>query len=216
MGFDPVADFVPVALIADTHSVVIVPPGSTLQSLSQLVAEAKARPGSLSYGTPGIGSPAHLFVELFSQTAGIKMLHVPYGRTQALNDLLGGRLSVMFSTVPSALAQVRNKQVRPLAVTSSSRLASLPDVPTVAEAGVPGYEAGQWLGVFAPAATPRDIVQRLNAELTKAVNSPAVTQTLVARGMEPRTATPEQFAQIFAAEIQKWRGVIRAGNIKFQ
>jgi len=216
MPFDPLTDLVPVALVADTHSVVIVPPGSAIQSLAQLVAEAKARPGALSYGTPGIGSPAHLFVELFSQVAGIQMLHVPYGRTQAINDLLGGRLSVMFSTVPSALAHVRNKQVRPLAVTSSRRLAALPEVPTVAEAGVAGYEASQWLGVFAPAATPRDVVQRLNTELTRAVNSPAVAQTLLARGMEPRTATPEQFSRILAAEVQKWGQVIRTAKIKFE
>lgn len=216
MPFDPLTDLVPVALVADTHSVVIVPPGSAIQSLAQLVAEAKARPGALSYGTPGIGSPAHLFVELFSQVTGIQMLHVPYGRTQAINDLLGGRLSVMFSTVPSALAHVRNKQVRPLAVTSSRRLAALPEVPTVAEAGVAGYEASQWLGVFAPAATPRDVVQRLNTELTRAVNSPAVAQTLLARGMEPRTATPEQFSRILAAEVQKWGQVIRTAKIKFE
>ncbi|MCY7319983.1 MAG: tripartite tricarboxylate transporter substrate binding protein [Ramlibacter sp.] len=216
MPFDPLTDLAPVALVADTHSVVIVPPGSAIQSLAQLVAEAKARPGALSYGTPGIGSPAHLFVELFSQVAGIQMLHVPYGRTQAINDLLGGRLSVMFSTVPSALAHVRNKQVRPLAVTSSRRLAALPEVPTVAEAGVAGYEASQWLGVFAPAATPRDVVQRLNTELTRAVNSPAVAQTLLARGMEPRTATPEQFSRILAAEVQKWGQVIRTAKIKFE
>lgn len=216
MPFDPLADLTPVALVADTHSVVIVPPDSPIQSLAQLVDQARAKPGALSYGTPGIGSPAHLFVELFSQVAGIRMLHVPYGRTQAINDLLGGRLSVMFSTVPSALAQVRNKQVRPLAVTSSRRLAALPEVPTVAEAGIAGYEAGQWLGVFAPAGTPRDVVQRLNAELTKAVNSPAVSQTLLARGMEPRTATPEQFSGILAAEVQKWGQVIRTAKIRFE
>ncbi len=216
MPFDPLVDLAPVALVADTHSVVIVPPSSPITSVAQLVAAAKAAPGSLSYGTPGIGSPAHLFVELFCQTAGIQMLHVPYGRTQAITDLLGGRLSVMFSTVPSALNQIRNKQVRALAVTGASRLESLPGVPTVAEAGVPGYEASQWLGVFAPSATPRDVVLKINAELTRAVGTPAVAQLMSSRGLEPRTATPEQFARIIAADVQKWGRVIKTANIKLE
>jgi tripartite-type tricarboxylate transporter receptor subunit TctC len=216
MPFDPVADLVPVGLVADTQSVVIVPPASPVQSIAQLVAAAKSAPGSLTYGTPGIGSPAHLFVELFCQTAGIQMLHVPYGRTQAINDLLGGRLSVMFSTVPSAINQVRNKQVRALAVTGARRIDSLPDLPTVMEAGVAGYEASQWLGVLAPAATPREVVQKINAELVKAVSMPAVVQLMAGRGLEPRMSTPEQFSRVLAADIQKWGRVIRTANIKLE
>ncbi|MDP3760686.1 MAG: tripartite tricarboxylate transporter substrate binding protein [Ramlibacter sp.] len=214
--YDPLADLLPVALVAETQSVVIVPAGSPIESLAQLVAAAKARPGELSYGTPGIGSPAHLFVELFCQTAGVQLLHVPYGRTQAINDLLGGRLSVMFSTVPSALAAIKGKQVRPLAVTGARQSDSLPGVPTVAEAGVPGYEASQWLGVFAPARTPPGTAQRLHAEIHKAVTAPATAQTLSSRGLEPRTATQEQFAGIVRAEVQKWSQVIRRANIKLE
>jgi tripartite-type tricarboxylate transporter receptor subunit TctC len=214
MPFEPLRDLAPVALVADTYSVLIVPLSSPFKSVAELVAAAKAKPGALSYGTPGIGSPAHLFSELFAQTAGINMLHVPYGRAPALNDLMGGRLDVMFATIPIALAPIKSAQVRPLAVTSARRFPLLPDVATVAEAGVPGYQATQWLGVFAPAATPSEIVQRLNAEITRAIGTPAVAQALQARGLDPRTASPDEFRRVLAADIVKWGQVIRAGNIK--
>lgn len=216
MPFDPQKDLAPVALVADTYSVIVVPQSSPIQNLQQLVAAARAKPGSFSYGTPGIGSPAHLFTELFSQTAKLDLLHVPYGRTQALNDLLGGRLSMMVSTVPSALPQIRNQQLRPLAVTGSRRIATLPDVPTVAEAGVPGYEASQWLGVFVAAATPKPTVTRLHHEITAAIGQAATAQTLAQRGLEPRSGTPEEFARVFAADIEKWSRVMKSGNIKLE
>lgn len=214
MPFDPMRDLAPVAMVADTYSVLIVPPASPFKSVAEVIAAAKAKPGALSYGTPGIGSPAHLFTELFAQSAGIRMLHVPYGRAPALNDLMGERLDLMFATIPVALPPIKNAQVRPLAVTSARRFPLLPEVPAIAEAGVPGYVATQWLGVFAPAATPAEIVQRLNAEITKAIGTPAVAQTLHARGLDPRTAGPEEFRRVLAADIQKWAQVIRAGNIK--
>ncbi|MGE0314986.1 MAG: Bug family tripartite tricarboxylate transporter substrate binding protein [Lautropia sp.] len=214
--YDPTIDLAPVALVADTHSVVIVPPDSPIESIGQLIESAKRKPGELLYGTPGIGSPAHLFSALFCQTAGIEMLHVPYGRTRAINDLLGGRLSVMFSTVPSALLQIRNKQVRPLAVTGPRRISSLPEVPTVIEAGLPGYEAGQWLGVFAPKGTPDDVVARLNQATTQAIESPAVGAELKQRGLEPRTGTPAEFARLFAADVAKWRNVIQKAGIQLK
>jgi tripartite-type tricarboxylate transporter receptor subunit TctC len=214
MPFDPTRDLVPIALVADTHSVVIVPPASPFKSIGELVAAAKAKPGALSYGTPGIGSPAHLFTELFAQVAGIQMLHVPSGRAPVMNDLMAGRLDVMFATIPVALAPLRNAQVRPLAVTSPERFALLPEVPTVAQSGLQGYSATQWLGVLAPAGTPAEVVQRLNTEITKAISSPAVAQGLQARGLDPRTATSEEFRRVLAADIKKWTQVIRAGNIK--
>jgi tripartite-type tricarboxylate transporter receptor subunit TctC len=214
--FDPRRDLVPVAPIADTNNVVIVPAASPFRSVADVIAAAKAKPGDLSYGTPGIGSPAHLFGELFAQTAGVQMLHVPYSRTPAMNDLIGGRLSVMFATIPAATPQIRNGNVRPLAVTGAARFPTLPEVPTVAESGVPGYDAGQWLGVFAPGATPDAVVQRLNAEITKAVKTPAVAQQLQERGMIPLTATPAEFAKRFADDVQKWGRVIRAADIKLE
>ncbi len=209
-------DLAPVALVADTQSVVVVPPASPMQSLADLVAAAKAKPGELAYGTPGIGSPAHLFTELFCQTAGIKLLHVPYNRTPAINDLMGGRLAVMFATAPSSMNHIRNKLLRPLAVTGTKRLAGLSEVPTVAQAGLPGYQAGQWLGVFAPAATPAAVVQKLNVEISRAVATPAVAQSLEERALEPRTASTAEFARIVADEIAKWSAVMRNGGIRLE
>jgi len=214
--FDPQKDLVPVALVADTNNVVIVPAVSPIRSIADLVAAAKAKPGELAYGTPGIGSPAHLFTELFVQTAGAPMLHVPYSRSPAMNDLLGGRLAVMFATIPVAMPQIKGGQVRALAVTGATRFPALPDVPTVMEAGVRGYDAGQWLGVLAPARTPPDVVQKLNAAITAAVKSPAVAQQLVDRGMIPLTGTPAEFAQRFADDVRRWGAVIRTADIRLE
>jgi tripartite-type tricarboxylate transporter receptor subunit TctC len=216
MPFDPRRDLAPVALVADTNNVLIVPAESPFRSVADIVAAAKAKPGELAYGTPGIGSPAHLFGELFAQTAGIKLLHVPYSRTPAMNDLIGGRLALMFATIPAATPQIRNGKVRPLAVTGATRFPTLPDVPTVAESGVPGYEAGQWLGVFAPGGTPEPIVRQLNAEITKAVKTPAIARQLEERGMIPLAATPAEFAKRFADDVRKWGEVIRAADIRLE
>jgi len=216
LPFDPRKDLVPVALVADTSNIVIVPAASPFRSVGDLVAAAKAKPGELAFGTPGIGSPAHLFGELFAQTADVKLLHVPYSRTPAMNDLIGGRLALMFATIPAAMPQIKNGTVRPLAVTGAERFPALPDVPTVAEAGVRGYAAGQWLGVFAPGGTPAAIVQRLNDEITRAVKSPAVTRQLEERGMIPLVATPAGFERRFADDIRVWGEVIRSAGIKLE
>ena len=216
MAFDPVRDLAPVALVADTFSVVVVPVASPVKTLAELLAAAKARPGELNYGTPGVGSPAHLFSELLAQTAGLQLTHVPYGRSPAMNDLLAGRLQLMVATGPAALPQIRAGQLRALAVTGRERFGALPDVPTVAEAGVPGYEAGQWLGVFAPAATPRDIVQRLTSEIGKALATPAVVQMLQQRGMEPRAGGPDDLSRALAGDIRKWTQVMRSAQIKLE
>ena len=214
--YDPVKDLAPVALLADSHSVIVVPAGSPHRTLAELLATAKAKPGELSYGTPGVGSPAHLFSELLAQTAGVQMLHVPYGRSPAMTDLIGGRLSLMVATVPVALPQIRGGQLRALAVTGRQRFALLPEVPTAAEAGLAGYEAGQWLGVFAPAATPRDTVQRLATEIARLLGTPVTAQTLVQRGLEPRVGGPQELAAALAADIRKWGQVMRTGQIKLE
>lgn len=216
MHSDPLRDLAPVALVAETPSVVVVPIASPIRTLSELVAAAKARPSELNYGSPGIGSPAHLFTELLAQTAGLQLTHVPYGRTPAINDLMGGRLQLMVSTGPSALPQIRGGQLRALAVTSRRRYGALPDVPTVAEAGLPGYEAGQWLGVFAPAATPKEAVQRIAAEITKAVTTPAVAQVLAQRGLDPHSGGPEDLSRALLGDIQKWGKVMKTANIKLE
>jgi tripartite-type tricarboxylate transporter receptor subunit TctC len=214
MQFDPTRDLLPVGLVADTQSVVIVPPSSPIKSIADLVKAAKDKPGGLEYGTPGIGSPAHLFTELFAQTADIRLLHVPYGRSPAINDLMGGRLALMFATVPIAIPQIRNGNVRALAVTGANRAEAVADVPTLSEAGVKGYEASQWLGVFAPAGTPADIVGRLSKTIASALADASTVAALRNRGLEPRSATPEQFARVMATEIEKWRRVMGAAGIK--
>jgi tripartite-type tricarboxylate transporter receptor subunit TctC len=144
------------------------------------------------------------------------MLHVPYGRSPAMTDLIGGRLSLMVATVPVALPQIRGGQLRALAVTGRQRFALLPEVPTAAEAGLAGYEAGQWLGVFAPVATPKDTVQRLATEITRLLAVPATVQTLVQRGLEPRVGGPQELAAALAADIRKWGQVMRTGQIKLE
>lgn len=214
--FDPRRDLRTVALVADTNNVVIVPAASPYKSVADIVAAARAKPGDLAYGTPGIGSPAHLFVELFAQSTGIQLLHVPYARTPALNDLIGGRLALMFATIPIAMPQIRSGTVRALAVTGATRFPTLPEVPTVAEAGVPGYEAGQWLGVLAPGATPEPVVQRLATEITRAVRTPEVARQLNERGLIPLTATPAEFEKRFAGDVDKWSRVIRSAGIKLE
>ena len=215
-SYDPQKDLAPVALVADTNNVVIVPASSPIRTMAELVAAAKAKPGELAYGTPGIGSPAHLFTELFVQTASAPMLHVPYSRSPAMNDLIGGRLAVMFATIPAATPQIRSGTVRALAVTGDTRFPTLPDVPTIAEAGLAGYSAGQWLGVFAPARTPADVVRKLNDEINKAVKTPAIAQQLVDRGMTPVTMSSEAFVKLFADDVRKWGTVIRTAGIKLE
>jgi tripartite-type tricarboxylate transporter receptor subunit TctC len=214
--YDLQRDLAPVALVADTRSIVLVQPASSYQTLADLVAAAKAKPGELTYGTQGVGSPAHLFSELFCQAAGIRMLHVPYSRTRPVADLMAGRLSVMFATAPSSIGQAKGGSLRPLAVTGTRRLAALPDVPTVSEAGVAGYEAGQWVGVFAPAATPAPVLERLSQVIAGAVASPAVTKMLEERALEPRPAGAAAMRRIVTAEIDKWGAVMRTGGIKLE
>jgi tripartite-type tricarboxylate transporter receptor subunit TctC len=216
LAFDPVKDLVPVALVANAQSVVVVNPGSPWRSIRDVIAAAKAKPGELTYGTPGIGSPANLFVEQFKQMAGIEILHVPYSKSPAINDLLGGRLSLMFATIPVALPQIQAGKLRAIAVTGAKRFAALPDVPTVAESGLPQYEAGQWLGVFAPANTPADIVQKLNVEIARALATDGVKRALHARGTDPATASPAEFRKVFTTEVDKWGRVMRKSNIRLE
>ena len=214
--YDPLKDLAPVALVADSHSVIVVPAASPHRTLPELLAAARARPGELSYGTPGVGSPAHLFSELLAQSAGVQLLHVPYGRSPAMTDLIGGRLALMVATIPVALPQIRGGQLRALAVTGRQRFPSLPEVPTAAEAGLAGYEAGQWLGVFAPSATPAPTVQRLGTEIARLLAAPATAQTLLQRGLEPRTGGPQELAAALSADIRKWGQVMRTAQIKLE
>jgi tripartite-type tricarboxylate transporter receptor subunit TctC len=214
MAYDPVRDLTPVATVSDSFSVVVVPASSPWMRLTDLLATARAEPGKLSFGTPGIGSPAHLFTELLAQTARIQLLHVPYGRSPAINDLLGGQLSMMVATIPVSIPHIRSGRLRALAVTSSKRLANLPDVPTAQEAGLTGYEAGQWLGLFAPAGTPASVVERLSDVVQRTVVLPASEKAMAPRGLEPRRGGPEQLKAALRNDIELWRRVMDAAQIR--
>jgi len=214
MALDPLRDLVPVATVSDSFSVIVVNAGSPWTSLKEVLAAARAEPGKLSYGTPGIGSPAHLFTELLAQTAGLSMLHVPYGRSPAITDLLGGQLSLMVATIPVSIPHIRSGKLRAIAVTSGVRLPNLPEVPTAAEAGLPGYEAGQWLGLFAPAGTPEPVITRLSTEVKRIVALPESAKTLAPRGLAPRVGGPAELAQALRSDIEKWRKVMDSAGIR--
>ena len=210
VGYDPRTDFAPVGLIASSPHLVMVYPGLPAHTLKELIALAKADPGSLTFASGGAGSPTHLGPELLAVMAGIKIRHVPYkGTGPALADLVGGHVQIAFSSVPAALGLVRDGQVRALAITSATRSSLFPDVPTVAEAGVPGYESAQRYGIIAPAHTPRPIIDKLNAALREALASPEVKARLAAEGAEPLTSSPEEYAADIDREETKWSKIIK-------
>jgi tripartite-type tricarboxylate transporter receptor subunit TctC len=208
--YDPVGDFAPVTLVASTPSVLMLHPSIPAGSVKELIALAKANPGQLNFGSSGNGSSHHLAGELFDSMAGVKMTHVPYkGTAAALVDLLGGRIQLTFDTLPSAMPYVKGGKLKAIAVTSAKRARSLPDLPTIAEAGVPGYEVTSWYGLLAPAGTPPDIVRKLNADFVRAIRIPEVTEKMIEAGAEPVANTPEQFAQFIRSELKKWAIVVQ-------
>lgn len=215
LTYDPVKDFAPVSLTGRFALILTVNP-STMQakSVKEFVAIAKREPGKINYGAPGPGSPIHLAMEFFKQRAGIIMTPIPYkGGADAMNDLIGGRIATMFLDIASGTPQIKGGKVRALAVASAKRVAALPDLPTIGEAGYPGFEAWAWQGFVAPAGTPRDVIMKLNSEFAKVMSDPAIKQRLSDIGFEPQTSTPEQFSAYLKSEIAKWAKVIRESNI---
>jgi tripartite-type tricarboxylate transporter receptor subunit TctC len=215
LSYDPVKDFAPVSLTGRFALILAVNP-TTLKvgSVKEFVDIAKSQPGKIDYGAPGPGSPIHLAMELFKQRAGITMTPIPYkGGADAMNDLIGGRIAAMFPDIASGLPQIRGGKIKALAVASEKRMAALPDLPTIGEAGYPGFEAWAWQGFVAPAGTPRDVVLKLNAEFVKVMADPSIRQRLSESGFEPQTSTPEQFAAYMKSEIAKWGKVIRDSRI---
>jgi len=208
-------DFVAVTKIATAPNILAVHPAVKAATLQELIALARAQPGKLSYGSPGIGSGLHLAGELFRREAGIDILHVPYkGTTQAMNDLMGGQLAMMFGAMPTLLPQVRAGKLRALAVTSAQRAPAAPDLPTVAEAGLKGFDVSSWYGVMAPAATPRELIARLQAEIALIVALPEVKAVLEAQGLYPVASRPDVFAADIRVETARWARVIREAAIK--
>jgi tripartite-type tricarboxylate transporter receptor subunit TctC len=215
LPYDPHKDFVPVALVARSFNIVVVNPASPIKSIADLIAAAKAEPDKLYYGTYGTGTSAHLAGELFKHMAGVNLTTVPYkGAAPAITDLIGGQIQVMFTTVASCASLVEAGRLRALAVTSPARSPAFPELPTVAEAGVPGYDAQAWYGLFAPAKTPREIVDRLNKSAAIAVQSDTFKKLSVSEGLILVASPPDELDRYFHAEEERWRKVIQDAGIK--
>ncbi len=217
VGYDPRKDFAPVGLIASSALVVLVNNAVAAKSIGELIALAKREAGKLNYASAGVGSGIHLGAELFATMAGIRLTHIPYkGSSPALTDLLGGHVAVYFSSLPPAISLVREGKVRALAVTGPKRAQSFPDLPTVAEAALPGYEAVLHYGIVAPAGTPRAIVDRLNAALNAALAEPEVRAKIIADGADPLPGTPEDYAADIDREETKWSKVVQVSGAKVE
>jgi tripartite-type tricarboxylate transporter receptor subunit TctC len=215
LTYDIERDFVPVSFGAMFPVVLVAHPDVPVKTVADIIALDKRSPGKLSFGSSGSGGGTHLAGELFNMQAGTKLLHVPYkGSAPAMTDLLGGQVQFMFSDAPTALPQIKAGKVRAIAVASAQRSALLPDVPTVVESGLPGYEAYSWAGFLAPAGTPKDVVQRLSADIGKALSDPQVKQRLYDAGAEAAPTTPEAFGKMLHTEIAKWTKVVRTADIK--
>ena len=215
MPYDAIKDFVPVTLVASAPNLLVVPPSLPVNSTAELIALAKARPGQFTFGSAGNGTTLHLSGELFKRMAGVDMVHVPYrGTPQAMPDLLSGQISLMFAPVPAVLPQVKEGRLKALAITSTNRSALLPELPTVAETGLPGFEAVAWNGVFVPAGTPEDIVRLLNREMVRIIALPELRERLTALGFDPGGNTSEQFAAKVKADMEKWAKVIRESGAR--
>ncbi len=215
MPYDMVKDFTPVILVASAPNVLVVNPSVPAKNVAELIALAKAKPGSLTFGTPGVGTSPHVAGEMFNALAGVKLTHVPYkGRAMAIPDLLGGHISMMFDNLPSAMPVIKEGKVRALGVTSAKRSPSAPDIPTLAEQGLPGFDADSWFAIFAPANTPKDVIAKLNTELNRIYQLPDVQAKLKTLGLDPILGTPEKLAGYQRAEIAKWAKVVRDSGAK--
>ena len=210
MPFDPIKDMAPMSRVANVPNLLVANPNQPFQNVKELIAYAKSHPGQVNFGSSGSGSSIHLSGELFKTMAKVDMVHVPYkGSAPAVTDLLGNQIAIMFDNMPSAIQHVRAGKLRPLAVTTAKRSPELPDVPTVAEAGVPGYEATSWFGMFTVAGTPKPVQDKLNAALSKALADPAVRAKIKEQGGEVISETPEQFAAFIKTESAKWGKVVK-------
>ena len=215
MPFDTLKDLAPVTRAADSTNILVVHPSIAAKSVKELVALAKGKP--LNGGSSGIGGTGHLAVELFNLQAGTKITHVPYkGGGPAMVDLLGGNIHLIFATAASSIGHIKAGKIRAIAVTTAKRSALVPDLPTIAESGLPGYEANNWNGFFVPAKTPRPIVNRLNKEITAALNAPDIKDFLFKQGLDAAPSTPEEFTAYMKSEMAKWAKVIKAAGIKPQ
>ena len=215
LPYDPVNDILPMGLVGDTAFLVALHPAVPVKSIGELIAFAKAKPGALNYGSSGTGGIAHLSGELFDLLAGTRMTHVPYkGTGPALNDLLGGQIQLIYGSAPSTIPLVQANRLRALAVTTTKRSSALPDLPTVAEAGVPGYEVVLWYGVLGPKGLPKTVVARWNAEIRKATKLPDLKERLIGEGFDIDDSPPEVFQAVVKRDVAKWIKVVRDAKVK--
>ena len=214
LGYDPVKDFDPVSLVATVPLIVVVHPSVPAKSIQELIALAKARPGKLNYASGGTGTANHIAGELFKYMTGTDIVHVPYkGGGPALADVIAGQVQLLFNTMTSTVAFVGSGKLRALAVTGTQRSPGVPELPTVAEAGVPGFDVGAWFGVVTPTGTPRAVVNKLNAEIVRITRLPEAREQFAAQGAAPVGSTPEEFRRYIAGEIAKWAKVAKAAKL---
>ena len=217
LPYDSITDFTPITLVATSPLILVMHPTVPVKNVKELIAFAKARPGQLTYSSAGVGASAHLAGALFETMTGTKMVHVPYkGSALALTDLIGGQVSLSFSTSASAMPHVRSGRLRALAGTGATRSPALPDLPTVAESGAPGYEASLWYGFVGPARMPAEIVQRLNSEIVAVLKLPEVRDRLANEGVEARSTTPEEFAKLLMSDLKRWANVIARAGVRVE
>ncbi|MEI7427907.1 MAG: tripartite tricarboxylate transporter substrate binding protein [Betaproteobacteria bacterium] len=210
LTFDPIKDFAPIGMIAETSQVVLVHPSLPIKSIQELIDYAKEHPKALNYSSAGNGSQPHLSAELFKSMTGANMVHIPYkGAPPAITDLIAGQVSLTFATAPSAVPVVRSGQARAIAVTTLKRIAALPDVPTVAESGVVGYESAGWNGLVGPAGMPSGVIEKLSAALTRILRTPEIRKQMIDQGADPVIMTPMQFAHYLGIERSKWASVVK-------
>jgi tripartite-type tricarboxylate transporter receptor subunit TctC len=215
LPYDPIRDFTPVSMVADVPNIMVVHPSIPVKNVAEFITYARARPGQFSYGSSGIGSPSHMCGELFAIVAKVSLTHVPYkGQGQAIIDLLGGHLRLLFPSIPSIIGHIKAGKVVPMGVASAKRSSSLPDVPTIAESGLKGYEVAGWYGVIAPPKMPRPLLAKLNGEINRIMQAPDVKQTLSQQGADPLGSTPEEFGKAIEIDIEKWKKVVTAAGIK--
>jgi len=215
LPYHPEKDLAPISLVAITPNVLVANNNLSVKSIADLIAFAKSSPGKINYPSAGAGTSSHLAGVLFSSIANVDMVHVPYkGGGLAMNDLLGGQVDIFFATMPAAMPFIKSGKLKTLAVTSEKRSVVLPNVPTIAESGMPGYSASTWYGIYAPKGTPADIVQKIHEATVEVLKIPELREQLIQRGFEPIGNTPDQFASFISSEITKWAKVVKIAGIE--